>query len=90
MGITVTSNTVYRLRISFDENRKISVFVNNTQYGLVTTATAGGATQSVKTTRSLAMTDDIDLFPFVGIQTLTTQSRGIQLGYVKLSRDLYE
>ena len=90
LGITVAASTVYRLRISIDENRKISVFVNNTQYGLVTTATAGGATQSVKTTRSLAMTDDIDLFPFVGIQTLTTQSRGIQLGYVKLSRDLYE
>ena len=90
LGITVTTNTVYRLRISFDENRKISVFVNNVQYGLVTTATAGGGTQSISTTKSLAMTDDIDLVPFVGIQTLTTASRGMQVGYVKLSRDLFE
>ena len=90
LGITVTTNTVYRLRISFDENRKISVFVNNVQYGLVTTATAGGGTQSISTTKSLAMTDDIDLVPFVGIQTLTTATRGMQVGYVKLSRDLFE
>jgi len=90
LGITVAASTVYRLRISIDENRKISVFVNNKQYGLVTTATAGGATQSVNTTRSLAMTDDIDLFPFIGVQTHTTSSKGIQVGYVKISRDLYE
>ena len=90
LGITVTTNTVYRLRISFDENRKISVFVNNVQYGLVTTATAGGGTQSISTTKSLAMTDDIDLVPFVGVQALSASSRGIQVGYVKLSRDLFE
>ena len=90
MGITVTSNTVYRLRISFDENRKISVFVNNIQYGLVTTATAGGATESVSTAISLAMTDDIDLIPFIGVQALSASGRGIQIGYVKISRDLFE
>ena len=90
LGITVTSNTVYRLRISFDENRKISVFVNNIQYGLVTTATAGGATESVSTAISLAMTDDIDLIPFIGVQALSASGRGIQIGYVKISRDLFE
>ena len=90
LGITVTTNTVYRLRISFDENRKISVFVNNVQYGLVTTATAGGGTQSISTTKSLAMTDDIDLVPFVGLRTLSAAGRGIQVGYIKLSRDLFE
>ena len=90
LGIVVAANTVYRLRISFDENRQISVYVNNVRYGLVTTATAGGATQSVSTTKSLAMTDDIDLFPFIGVETKTTSSKGMQVGYVKLSRDLYE
>ena len=90
LGITVTASTVYRLRISFDENRKISVFVNNVQYGLITTGVNGGGTQSVSTTKSLAMTDDIDLVPFVGVQTLTTASKGIQVGYVKISRDLFE
>ena len=90
LGIVLAINTVYRLRISFDENRQISVYVNNVRYGLVTTATAGGATQSVSTTKSLAMTDNIDLLPFIGIETKTTASKGMQVSYVKLSRDLYE
>ena len=90
LGITVTANTVYRLRIAFDENRKISVFVNNVQYGLVTTATAGGGTQSVSTTKSLAITDDIDLLPFVGVQALSAAGRGMQIGFIKMSRDLFE
>jgi hypothetical protein len=90
LGITITASTVYRLRISFDENRQISVFVNNVQYGLVTTATAGGGTQSISTTKSLAMTDDIDLIPFIGVQSLSSSGRGVQVGYIKLSRDLFE
>ena len=93
LGITVAVSTVYKLRISFDENRKISVFVNNIQYGLTSTptsTTAGGVTESVSTTKSLAMTDDIDLLPFVGIAALTTSSKGIQVGFLKISRDLYE
>lgn len=90
LGIAVTANTVYRLRISFDENRKISVFVNNIQYGLVTSATAGGTTESISTTKSLAMTDDIDLLPFVGVQALSAAGRGIQIGFIKMSRDLFE
>ena len=93
LGIAVAASTVYRLRIVFDENRKISVFVNNIQYGLTstpTTTTAGGVRQSVKTTKSLATTDDINLLPFIGIQAHSASPRGINIGYVKLSRDLYE
>ena len=93
LGIAVSTNTVYRLRIVFDENRKISVFVNNIQYGLTSTTTAttaGGVRETVKTTKSLATADDINLLPFIGVQTHTASSKGIQVGYVKLSRDLYE
>lgn len=93
LGIAVAVSTVYKLRISFDENRKISVFVNNIQYGLTSTptsTTAGGVTESVSTTKSLAMTDDIDLLPFVGVAALTTASKGMQVGFLKISRDLYE
>ena len=93
LGIAVAATTVYRLRVVFDENRKISVFVNNIQYGLTstpTTTTAGGVRQSVKTTKSLATTDDINLLPFIGVQAHAASSKGVQVGYVKLSRDLYE
>ena len=93
LGIAVAVNTVYRLRISIDETRRVSVFVNNTQYGLTSTSTAttaGGVTETDSTKKSLIMTDDIDLLSFIGIQTHTTTTKGMQVGYVKMSRDLYE
>lgn len=93
LGIVVAANTVYKLKIAFNESRQISISVNNRSYGLTTTptsTTAGGVTQAVATTKSLAMTDDIDLLPFIGIQTHTTASRGLQCGYIKISRGLYE
>jgi len=88
LGITVTANTVYRLRIAFDENRKISVFVNNIQYGLVTSATAGGATESVSTTKSLAMTSSVNLRPVVALQNLSAATRYFGVSFIKISRVL--
>ena len=61
-----------------------------TQYGLVTSYTAGGATQSTVSTKSNAMTDDIDLIPYVGVQTHTGSSKAITLCYEKISRILFE
>jgi len=93
LGIVVSTSTVYKLKITFDENRRVSISVNNKNYGLTTTptsTTAGGLTQTISTTKSLVMTNDIDLLPFIGVQTHTTASKGIQCGYIKLSRDLYE
>lgn len=93
LGIVVVESTVYKLKITFNENRQISISVNNRTYGLTTTptsTTAGGVTQAVATTKSLAMTDDIDLLPFIGVQAHTTASKGIQCGYIKMSRGLYE
>ena len=66
-GFVVIGNPDWYIPDNFisyiDENRKISVFVNNVQYGLTstpTTTTAGGVTESVSTAKSLALTDDID------------------------------
>jgi len=88
LGITVAINSVYRLKLSFDENRKISVFVNGVQYGLVTSATAGGATQSVATTKSLAMTSGTGLVPVVGLQALSAASPFLYIHFIKISRTL--
>lgn len=91
LGITVTGSTVYRLRISFDENRKISVFVNNIQYGLTstpTTTTAGGVTESVSTAKSLAMTSDASLLPVVGFQSLESLVKIFNVSFIKISRTL--
>jgi len=91
LGITVTASTVYRLRIVFDENRKISVFVNNIQYGLTstpTTTTAGGVTESVSTAKSLAMTSGAELLPIVAFQTLEASSKVFNVSFIKISRTL--
>jgi len=91
LGITVTASTVYRLRIAFDENRKISVFVNNIQYGLTstpTTTTAGGVTESVSTAKSLAMTSGASLIPVAGLQSLSAGSKIFNVSFIKISRTL--
>lgn len=90
LGIAITANTTYRLRILFDDNRLASVYVNNVRYGLATTSVVGGSTQSITTQKSLALTDDVDLLPVVGVQTFTTATKSIQCHYIKLSRDLFE
>ena len=93
LGITVAVNTTYKFRIAFDSDRKISIFVADgtnpmTQYGLVTSATAGGATQSTASTKSNAMTNDTDLIPYVGVQAHTGSAKDITLCYEKISRTL--
>lgn len=93
LGITVAANTVYRLLISIDSTRRVSVFVNNTQYGLTSTSTgttAGGVTETDSTKKSLVMTDDIDLIPTISVGTDTTSSKKIHVGSVKISRNFFE
>ena len=90
LGIAVAASTIYKLRIVVDSDRKVTVYVNETQYGLVTSATAGGATQSTTTQKSNAMTNDIDLIPFVGLQSHSAAADTITLCYEKISRVLFE
>jgi len=91
LGIAVTASNTYRLRIEIDVNRKVSVFVNDVQYGLVTSATAGGATQSSTTTKSLALKDDEDLIPYIGVeQKAGSKTSDLTVHYQKISRILFE
>jgi len=90
LDIAVAASTIYRFRIEFDSSRKIKIYVNETQYGLVTSATAGGAEQSYSQQKSLAMTDDIDLIPYVGVQALTGSAKQITLCYEHISRVIFE
>jgi len=86
LGLAVAADTVYRLRVEIDINRQASVFVNGVQYGAVTSSTAGGATQSVATTKSLAITSGIVLKPYIGVETLTTAQKSIRIFYERISR----
>jgi len=86
LGIAVAESTIYRLRIEIDSSRQVSVFVNDTQYGLATTAVAGGDTQSVSTIKSNALTDAQALYPAIGVQSLTGSDKSLHVFYERISR----
>jgi hypothetical protein len=89
LGIAVTADTVYRLKIAFDSTRRISVFVNNTQYGLTstpTTTTAGGVTQTNSRAKSLIMSSSAELVPVMAVQTLDATGATCNFSFIKASR----
>ena len=91
LGIVVAAATNYRLGITFDSDRKVSAWVNGVQYSLVTSASAAGASAGgAGTVKSVAMTDDIDLIPYVGIMIQAGNQRDMVLFYEKISRIFFE
>ena len=88
LGIAVEADTTYRLRIVIDNNRKISVFVNEQQYGLTQTSGSAGVTESTETQKSLQMTNNISLIPYIGVQSTTAEADVLTVGYEKISRNL--
>ena len=90
LGITAEADIIYRLRIVIDNNRKVSVFVNEVQYGLTTTSSATGLTVSNETQKSAQLTTNIDLIPYVGVQQTTSTADTLTLYYQKISRILFE
>lgn len=91
LGIAVAASTIYRLRIEIDSSRQVSVFVNDVQYGLVTSATVGGATQTEAAQKSLALADNHDLIPYIGVeQKAGSKTSDLTVHYQKISRILFE
>lgn len=90
LGITVGANTIYRLRIVIDNYRQVSIYVNGIQYGLSTTAGSAGLTQSTNTKKSAQLLNDIDLIPYIGVQSTTGDADTLTVYYEKISRMLFE
>ena len=101
LGITVAASTNYHLKIAMDSNRKLSVFVNGEQYGLATTATTTfdgttsvtGTTQATidnRTQKSTAMTNDINLIPYIGIEAGDGAAAALDVQYEAISRLIFE
>ena len=101
-GITVAASTNYHLKIKFDSDRKMSIYVNGEQYGLANTAgttfdggttTVTGTTQATiadPTTKSAAMTDDINLIPYIGIEAGDGAAAVLNVQYEAISRLIFE
>jgi len=101
LGITVAASTNYHLKITMDSDRKLSVFVNGEQYGLATSATTTfdgttsvtGTTQATidnRSQKSAAMTDDINLIPYIGIEAGDGAAAALDVQFTAISRLLFE
>ena len=89
--VTVAANTPYHLKITIDSDRKASIFVNGEQYNVTTTSGSTGGTAVTKgTTPSAALTDDVDLIPYVGIEAGAGAAEAVNCHYVCCSRNVYE
>ena len=100
-GITVAASTNYHLKIKIDGDRKMEIFVNGVQYGVTQTAattfdgstSVTGTTQADiddKTQKSVAMTDDIDLIPYIGIEAGDGAAAALDVQFEAISRLIYE
>ena len=87
LGIVVAVETLYKLKIVVDSDRKVSVYVNGKVYGLSHSSTAGGGTESNSGQKSWALLD-VALVPFIGVEALSAAARDIDVYYQKVSRTL--
>ena len=90
LGIAVAADTNYRLTIDIDDGRQVGVWVNGTQYSLTSATTAGGVTTGAGNTRSAALTNDVDLIPYVGVISRSGAADHMYLAYEKISRIIFE
>ena len=91
LPITVATNTPYHFKIEVDSDRKAAIFVNGIQYNVTTTAgSTGGTAVTTGTTRTAALTDNIDLIPYVGIEAGAAAAEAVNVHYVACSRNVYE
>jgi len=91
LPITVAASTNYHLKISFDSDRKLSIFVNGVQYNITTTSgSTGGTLVTQGNTKSAAITNDVDLIPYVGLEAGDGNAAAIDVSYCAISRLLFE
>jgi hypothetical protein len=77
-------------------SRKATIFVNGIQYNVANTAGSTGGTTatavqpSALPVKTAALTDDVDLIPYVGIEAGAAAAEAVNVHYVCCSRNVYE
>jgi len=91
LPITVAANTIYHLRIQINSARQAAIFVNGIQYNVTSTSgSTGGTAVTTGTTRTAALTDDVDLIPYVGIEAGAAAAEAVGVHYQGISRVIFE
>jgi len=96
LPITVAANTPYHFKIKIDSDRKATIFVNGIQYHITTTSGSTGGTAvtavqpSETAVKTAAITDDVDLIPYIGIENGDAAAAVLNVHYTAISRNVYE
>ena len=94
--VTFAADTPYHLKIVIDSDRKMTYFINGIQYNVTTTAgsTGGTAVTAVQpgtaAVKSAALTDDVNLIPYIGIENGDAAAAVLNVHYTAISRHVYE
>ena len=90
LPITVAADTIYKLRISIDSSRFASIFVNGVQYNISAVAGTAGTAVVAGGIPSIALTDDTDFIPYIGVEAGAASAKSVNVYYEKISRVLFE
>ena len=96
LPIAVETNTPYHFKIKIDSDRKAAIFVNGVQYNVTTTAGSTGGTAvtavqpGVQAVKTAALTDDVNLIPYIGIEAGAAAAEAVNVHYTAISRNVYE
>ena len=96
LPITVAADTIYHLKIAIDSDRKATCFINGIQYNITATSGITGGTEvtavqpGVAATKSAALTNDVDLIPYIGIEAGAAAAEAINVHYTAMSRHVFE
>ena len=70
-----------------NKHKKISIFINGVQYGIQNSITTTVPTIATNTYDESVAMSNVSLYPVIGIQTTSANSRSVIVNYIKCSRD---
>ena len=82
--------------MEIDSDRKITIFVNGIQYNVTSTSGSTGGTAVTEVqpgtaaTKSTALTNDVDLIPYNGIEANAGAAEALNTHYICMSRNVFE
>ena len=91
LPITVAADTQYHLKIEINSDRKAAIYVNGVQYNVTTTSgSTGGTAVTTGIERTAALTNDVDLIPYIGVETGTGGAKALKVHAQAISRLIFE
>ena len=91
LPITVAADTQYHLKIDINSSRQAAIYVNGIQYDVTTTAgSTGGTAVTTGTARTAALTNAVDLIPYIGVETGAGSAKALKVHSQAISRLISE